>query len=125
MPILVLQFVAKVENTNVQVRQFVFILNKTITFRKIRNMINDAIAKFLEDKHLAINSVKIDFKKRNALVGMFLKSNDYEDLKSKNYWRVVVEPNVDQWKKTKDNNLAKIFHGTDFTKLSELKEPKS
>lgn len=84
-------------------------------------MINDAIAKFLEEKHLATNNVKIDFKKRNSLVGLFLKNNDYEDLKSKNYWRVVVEPNIEQWKKSKDSNLAKIFHGTDITKLTEVK----
>jgi len=84
-------------------------------------MINDAIAKFLEEKHLATSSIKIDFKKRSSLVGLFLKNNDYDDLKSKNYWRVVVEPNIELWKKSKDNNLAKIFHGTDFTKLSEAK----
>ena len=45
-------------------------------------MINEAIAKFIEGGHLAKNAVKIEFKKRNTILGIFVQSSDYEDLKS-------------------------------------------
>ena len=52
-------------------------LVKFVTFRKILSMISDAIAKFLEEKNfLASNNIKIDFKKRSSLVGLFLKNNN-------------------------------------------------
>ena len=47
------------------------------------------IAKFIEGGHLAKNAVKIEFKKRNTILGIFVQSPDYEDLKSKNFWRIV------------------------------------
>ena len=50
-------------------------------------MINEVIAKFIEGGHLAKNAVKIEFKKRNTILGIFVQSPDYEDLKSKNFWR--------------------------------------
>lgn len=85
-------------------------------------MINEFIAKFLEPVHLAKNAVKIEFKKRNTMLGVFLKTNDYEDLKSKNFWRVVSEANIPEWKKTNDQKLAKIFSGSEFTRLTLPKE---
>jgi len=32
-------------------------------------------------------SVKIDFKKRQAIYGLFVEGKDYNDLKAKNFWR--------------------------------------
>ena len=84
-------------------------------------MINDAIAKFLEEKHLAVNTVKIEFKNRGSRLGFFLKAKDYEELKAKNFWRIVLGDNIEIWKKNNDANLAKIFHGTDILKLAEVK----
>jgi hypothetical protein len=80
-------------------------------------MINDVIAKFVEGGYLAKSPLKIEFKKRNAIHGIFVKSNDYEDLKSKNFWRIVGEANITEWLRTKDNNLAKIFNGSEFNRL--------
>jgi hypothetical protein len=81
-------------------------------------MTNEQIEKFLDPKHLATTVVKIDFKTRNSIMGIFLKTNDYTDLKQKNFWRVVSGANLEPWKKSHDNSLARIFNGQEFTKLS-------
>ena len=85
-------------------------------------MVNELITKFLEPAHLAKSSVKIEFKKRNTIIGIFVKSPDYDDLKSKNFWRIVSETHIPEWKKTNDNKLSKIFSGSEFTRLSLAKE---
>ena len=85
-------------------------------------MVNELITRFLEPTHLAKSSVKIEFKKRNTIIGIFVKSPDYEDLKSKNFWRIVSETHIPEWKKTNDNKLSKIFSGSEFTRLSQAKE---
>jgi hypothetical protein len=81
------------------------------------------IEKFLS-KHQDIEEqyIKIDFKKREPIFGLFLKSGDYSDLKSKNFWRIVTRTHFDEWKKRKDVNLAKIFSGSDFSKLTIYKD---
>lgn len=80
-------------------------------------MKNDQIEKFLQktpDKTL----VKISFKTRKPFTGLFVKSTDYTELKSKNFWRIVGESSMQDYQKSKDINLAKIFSGNDITKLS-------
>jgi len=86
-------------------------------------MLNDLIAKFVEGGHLAKNPVKIEFKKRNTIIGIFVQSPDYEDLKSKNFWRIVSEANINEWKQSKNNNLAKIFSGSEFNRITLPKVP--
>ena len=77
------------------------------------------IEKFLTTKTSAENSyVKINFRKREAIYGLFLKEADYNDLKSKNFWRIVTRKHFDQWNNSKDVNLARIFNGADFSKLT-------
>ena len=79
----------------------------------------ELIAKFLEADNIPANkSVKIDFKKRNSILGQIIKGNDYSDLKSKNFWRIVPQTLFEEWTKTKNINLAKIYNGTEFTRLS-------
>ena len=85
-------------------------------------MINEAIAKFIEGGHLAKNAVKIEFKKRNTLTGLFIKMADFDELKAKNFWRIVTQANLEQWHKTNDINAARIFNGSEFTRLSVLKK---
>ena len=85
-------------------------------------MVNEMITKFLEPTHLAKSSIKIEFKKRNTIIGIFVKSPDYDDLKSKNFWRIVSESHIPEWKKTSDNKLSKIFSGSEFTRLTLAKE---
>jgi len=83
-------------------------------------MTNEQIEKFIDPKHLSIHSVKIDFKTRNSLTGLFIQTNDYKELKAKNFWRIVTGPNIETWKTTKDLSLARIFNGAEITKLSMI-----
>ena len=79
-------------------------------------MTNEAIIKQVNNSEKMLN---IHFKQRNTITGLFIKANDYDDLKSKNLWRIVTKMHVEQWRKTKDINLCRIFNGSEFTKLSE------
>ena len=85
-------------------------------------MTTDMIEKFVEaDEHKG-HLINIHFKQRSTVTGLFIDTNDYKDLKAKNFWRIVPQTNVEQWRKTRNMNLAKIFNGTEFTKLAEAKK---
>lgn len=81
-------------------------------------MTNDAIIKYMETKNQAEKALNIHFKTRGTLTGLFIKGNDFDELSSKNFWRIVTSSNIEQWKKTKDMSLARIFNGMEFTRLS-------
>jgi hypothetical protein len=82
-------------------------------------MTNDQIEKFLDSNLDDINKpVKIAFKTRNSLEGIFIKMPDYSELKSKNFWRIVTGANIENYRKSKDTNLSRMFNGSEFTKLS-------
>jgi hypothetical protein len=84
-------------------------------------MNTEEIQKFLETKAAkADNYVKIDFKKRDTIYGLFVKDADFNDLKSKNFWRIVTRTHFDEYSKSKNINLARIFNGSEFSKLSLL-----
>ena len=85
-------------------------------------MLSEQIAKFIETEQLNNPSVKVEFKKRNTIIGLFVKLNDYDELKTKNFWRLVTETNLEQWHKTNDINDAKLFNGSEFTRLSVVKK---
>ncbi|HEX6431125.1 MAG TPA: hypothetical protein VF008_25720, partial [Niastella sp.] len=53
-----------------------------------------------------------------AFTGIFVKTDDYDHLRGKNFWRVINESNVKQYLSSKDTKLARIFNGSDFTKLA-------
>ena len=80
----------------------------------------EEIQKFLEKKTNAKNEyVKISFRKRNAILGLFIREHrDYTYLKSKNFWRIVPESQFVAYQRSKDVSLAKIFCGTEFSRLS-------
>jgi hypothetical protein len=82
-------------------------------------MTNDLIEKYVAPRQSAEKEIKIFFKQRSTLTGIFIKGNDYDELRSKNFWRIVTDSNISNWKKTKDINLAKIFNGSEFTRLAE------
>lgn len=84
-------------------------------------MTMDMIEKFVEAEDRKGHLINIHFKQRNTVTGLFIDTNDYKDLKLKNFWRIVPKTNVEQWRKTRNLNLAKIFNGTEFTKLAEAK----
>ena len=82
-------------------------------------MNSEEIEKFLTEKTTATEIyVKIDFKKRDTIYGLFVKDKDYGDLKSKNFWRIVPQSRLAAYEKSKDINLSRIFLGSDFQKLT-------
>jgi hypothetical protein len=81
-------------------------------------MTNAQIEKFLEQNYLEKAPVKVSFKTRKPLIGLFIKTADYSELKSKNFWRIVGEVNIESYRKSKDMNLARVFSGSEMTKLS-------
>jgi len=83
-------------------------------------MTTEQIEKFLERNNIDKTPVKVSFKTRKPVVGMFITTHDYKELKSKNFWRIVGESNLESYKKSNDINLARIFSGTEMTKLSVL-----
>lgn len=79
----------------------------------------EEIENFLEKQKLNNEQhVKITFRQRDAVLGLFVKERDYSDLKSKNFWRIVRKNDIDAWKKSKNIDLAKIFNGSEFSRLS-------
>ena len=80
----------------------------------------EEIQKFLDNKTSTGNEhIKITFKKREAIYGLFVKEHkDYSDLKSKNFWRIVPKSQFEAYSKSKNIGLAKIFHGSEFSKLA-------
>jgi len=82
----------------------------------------EEIEKFLEKQKPVQGQVKINFRKRDTIFGLFVRGDDYSDLKSKNFWRIITLPNIEAWEKSKNMNLAKIFNGSEFSRLSSAKE---
>ena len=82
------------------------------------------IQKFLDTKASGPNNyVKIVFRSRNPIYGLFVKGhNDYADLKAKNFWRIVPQSQFDSYSKSKSIDLAKIFSGSEFSRLTIYKD---
>lgn len=82
-------------------------------------MNNQNIEKFCETKNTDWkNCLRIDFKKREPLYGFIVAASDYDYLKEKNLWRIVLVPNMGKWQNTHNLDFAKIFNGDEITKLS-------
>jgi hypothetical protein len=82
-------------------------------------MTAEMIEKFLDTKNRDNSAVNIHFKERSTIAGIFIRGKDYDELKSKNFWRIVNKNVAEQWSKTKDINLARLYNGLSFTKLSD------
>ncbi len=78
----------------------------------------EQIERFLENEVPQGKIIRFELKKRNPVRGLVVKGKDYNDLKAKNFWRIVTQLNLAMYQKSGDINLAKIFNGTDFAKLS-------
>jgi hypothetical protein len=81
----------------------------------------EEIEKFLNTSKTDNEAVRISFKKRDAMNGLFIKDRDFNDLKSKNFWRIVPQSQLESYSQSKNVNLAKIYSGSDFAKLAVLK----
>ena len=62
--------------------------------------------------------IRFEMKKRNPLRGLIVKGSHYDELKGKNFWRIVTQTHLAEYSKSQNINLAKIFSGTEFAKLS-------
>jgi predicted small secreted protein len=80
-------------------------------------MTSDLIEKYVEIKENIDKPINIFFKQRNSIKGLFIQLPDYNELKAKNFWRIVYESKIAEWKQTKDINLARLFSGSDFSRL--------
>lgn len=84
-------------------------------------MTNDQIEKFVLKNPLDKTTVQINFKTRSSITGIFIKTADYDELRSKNLWRIVSGGSMEAYGKSKDINLARIFNGVEMTKLEAVK----
>ena len=82
-------------------------------------MTPEMIEKFVNPKIKKGMTVNIHFKDRSTVSGLFIQTDDYEELKSKNFWRIVNRQKFEQWKQSKDMSLARLFNGAAFTRLTE------
>lgn len=80
-------------------------------------MTSEQIDKFLTNNSAPGTIVRIRFKTRSTITGMFIRMGDFEELKEKNFWRIISATNLPEYKKTQDSSLARIFNGHEFTKL--------
>ena len=80
-------------------------------------MTNEEITRFMTQKIPGGQSVQISFKTRKSIKGIFLRLPDYEELSKKNLWRIVSESYIDSYRSSKDANLARIFNGSEITRL--------
>lgn len=72
---------------------------------------------FTNGKH-----VKVTFKQRDPIFGLFVIDGDFADLKAKNYWRIVRKRDFELWNKSKNPGLTKIFSGSEFSRLTVVQE---
>jgi hypothetical protein len=81
-------------------------------------MTTEQIDNFLKKNNFETATIKISFKTRKPHIGRFLRTEDFNELKAKNFWRIVGEISLDAYKDSGDSQLARIFNGAEFTKLS-------
>jgi 3-deoxy-D-arabino-heptulosonate 7-phosphate (DAHP) synthase class II len=82
-------------------------------------MTAEQIENFLSNETLPEGKIiRFELKKRDPVRGIIVQGRDYNELKAKNFWRIVTQRNLTAYQKTKDINLARIFAGSDFAKLS-------
>ncbi len=80
-------------------------------------MTSEQIENFLVPEHLSKNPVRISFKNRNNVIGVFIDSPEFKDLKQKNFWRIVQEKDLKRWQEKREMKLVRIYNGAEFTKL--------
>jgi hypothetical protein len=56
--------------------------------------------------------------KARIVEGIFIKAHDFEELKKKNFWRIVTVNKMPEYEKSQDINLSRIFNGQEFVKLA-------
>lgn len=83
-------------------------------------MTNEEIERFMQQKHKENKPVQITFRTRKPIRGLFIKTGDYGELSRKNLWRIVSESHIDSYQASNDIALARIFNGSEFTRLEVI-----
>lgn len=79
----------------------------------------ESIERYITKSMHNATPIDIRFKGRPTVTGLFISASDYEELKRKNFWRIVQENHIDEWQRTGNIALAKIFYGASFTSLAK------
>lgn len=58
------------------------------------------------------------FLKARTVEGLFIKAPDFDELKKKNFWRIVITERMEEYRRSKDLNLSRIFNGQEFTRIA-------
>jgi len=58
------------------------------------------------------------FLKERTVEGILISAPDFLELKKKNFWRVVTVNNMEEYGRSKDLNLSRIFNGQGFVKIA-------
>ena len=77
------------------------------------------IQQFIENKNRKNTTISIHFKERSSVKGLFIRSVDYDELKDKNLWRVVSAAKIEEWNRTRNMDIPRIFNGISFTRLTD------
>lgn len=83
-------------------------------------MTNLLIGNFIESDKRKNKVVRIQFKKRDAINGLFVVGTDYEEMKEKNFWRIVTASREQEWNNTQSLSCSRLFSGDEFTRLTDL-----
>ena len=83
-------------------------------------MTNLVIGNFIEADKRKKKVVRIQFKKRDAINGLFVVGTDYEEMKEKNFWRIVTASREEEWNNTQSLSCSRLFSGDEFTRLTDL-----
>ena len=81
-----------------------------------------SIEKYLDLKTKKSKLVNVHFKDRSTVTGIFITAKDHSELKIKNFWRIVNVKNIEQWERTENIELSRLFNGAAFTRLSEASQ---
>lgn len=84
-------------------------------------MTQEAIIKIIEKTNAADAVMQVHFKQRTVLNCVFVKRSDYEEMKAKNFWRIVQDCNVNDYKQSKNISLTRLFNGVSISKIKLLK----
>lgn len=82
-------------------------------------MTAESIEKYINQSDRKQETVHIHFKTRNTVVGLFIRGRDYDELRSKNLWRIVSQANLAEWNRSNNEYFSRIFNGVEFTRLTE------
>ncbi len=83
-------------------------------------MTPEQIEKFFTQLDNRDTPVKISFRTRNAVTGVFVLTPDFQELKTKNFWRIVSVADLKKWKQSNDYSVCRMFNGVEFTKLQAV-----